>query len=83
MLLDRQLLKIEMEVDERLRWLEARISSSLRPRGDELRNLFTDEENRCVEAVIDRKPINLSPAFAELHFWHFATTVNLGIFSCT
>ncbi len=35
-----------MEVDERLRWLEARISSSLRPRGDELRNLFTHEENR-------------------------------------
>ena len=37
-----------MEVDERLRWLEARISSSLRPRGEDLRSLFSDEENRCV-----------------------------------
>ncbi len=35
-----------MEADERLRWLEARISSSLRPRGEELRNFFADEENR-------------------------------------
>ena len=35
-----------MEVDERLSWLEKRISSSLHPRGDELRNLFTDKENR-------------------------------------
>jgi len=39
-----------MEVDERLRWLEARISSSLRPRGEEMRSLFSDEENRWGEA---------------------------------
>jgi len=37
-----------MEVDERLRWLEARISSSLHPRGDELRNLFADDQSRYV-----------------------------------
>ena len=36
----------KMEADERLRWLEARIASSLRPRGDELRALLADEENR-------------------------------------
>ena len=38
-----------MEVDERLRWLEARISSSLRPRGEEMRSLFSDDENRSGE----------------------------------
>lgn len=42
-----------MEVDERLRWLEARISTSLRPRGDELRNLLTHEENRYVKPVTE------------------------------
>ena len=35
-----------MEVDERLRWLEARVSSSLRPRGEELRRMLADEDNR-------------------------------------
>ena len=35
-----------MEVDERLRWLEARVSSSLRPGSEELRRMLADEENR-------------------------------------
>ncbi|KAL5499629.1 hypothetical protein EMCRGX_G011081 [Ephydatia muelleri] len=36
-----------MEVDERLKWLEARISSSLRPKGGDLRNLLADARNRA------------------------------------
>lgn len=35
-----------MEVDERLRWLESRVSSSLHPKGEELRTLFSDSNNR-------------------------------------
>ncbi|XP_071095883.1 uncharacterized protein [Haliotis cracherodii] len=33
-------------MDERLRWLETRISSSLRPRNEELKNLFLNDDNR-------------------------------------
>ena len=35
-----------MEVDERLRWFEARVTSSLKPRADELKTLFSNEESR-------------------------------------
>ncbi|XP_064650622.1 uncharacterized protein LOC135502065 isoform X3 [Lineus longissimus] len=35
-----------MELDEKLRWLETRISSSLRPRQEELKNMFLSDENR-------------------------------------
>ncbi|XP_033641709.1 dynein beta chain, flagellar outer arm-like [Asterias rubens] len=35
-----------MEVDERLRFLETRITSSLRPRNDDLKALFASDENR-------------------------------------
>nr|XP_022320176.1 dynein beta chain, flagellar outer arm-like isoform X6 [Crassostrea virginica] len=33
-------------MDERLKWLEMRISSSLRPRNEELKNMFLNDENR-------------------------------------
>ncbi|XP_069118815.1 uncharacterized protein [Argopecten irradians] len=33
-------------MDERLKWLEGRISSSLRPRNEELKNMFLNDENR-------------------------------------
>ncbi|XP_078672103.1 uncharacterized protein LOC144911712 isoform X1 [Branchiostoma floridae x Branchiostoma belcheri] len=36
------------EMDERLRWLETRITSSLRPRNEDLKNLFTNDETRSV-----------------------------------
>ena len=42
------------ETDERLRWLEARISSSLRPRADDLRSLFSDKENRCARTRVSK-----------------------------
>ena len=35
-----------MEADERFRWLETRVSSSLRPRGEDLRRMTVDEDNR-------------------------------------
>ena len=35
-----------MAMDERLKWMEARISSSLRPRNEELKNMFLNDENR-------------------------------------
>ena len=35
-------------MDERLKWLEGRISSSLRPRNEELKNMFLNDENRFV-----------------------------------
>uniref|UniRef100_A0A1X7UKN4 Uncharacterized protein n=1 Tax=Amphimedon queenslandica TaxID=400682 RepID=A0A1X7UKN4_AMPQE len=35
-----------MEVDERLRWLESRVNSSLRPKGEKLRTFFADSDNR-------------------------------------
>ena len=47
--LNEEALSAAMEVDERLRWLEARISSSLHPRGEEMRSLFSDDENRLGE----------------------------------
>ena len=37
-----------MEIDEKLKWLEARIVSSLRPRNEDLKNMFANEENRSV-----------------------------------
>jgi dynein heavy chain len=33
-------------IDEKLKWLETRISSSLRPRQEELKNMFLSDENR-------------------------------------
>ncbi|KAL3885754.1 hypothetical protein ACJMK2_025795 [Sinanodonta woodiana] len=33
-------------MDERLKWLETRISSSLRPRNEDLKNMFLNDENR-------------------------------------
>jgi len=35
-----------METDERLRWLELHITTSLKPRVDDLKQLFSAEENR-------------------------------------
>lgn len=37
-----------MELDERLRWIETRVTSSLKPRAEELKHLFTNEESRSV-----------------------------------
>ena len=36
-----------MDIDDRLKWLETRISSSLRPRADELKSLFIRDETRA------------------------------------
>ncbi|VDI06318.1 Hypothetical predicted protein, partial [Mytilus galloprovincialis] len=33
-------------MDERLKWLEVRINSSLRPRNEDLKNMFLNDENR-------------------------------------
>ncbi|XP_070202269.1 uncharacterized protein [Littorina saxatilis] len=33
-------------MDERLKWLEVRISSSLRPRNEDLKNMMTNDDNR-------------------------------------
>lgn len=35
-----------MELDERLRWIEIRVTSSLKPRAEELKHLFTNENSR-------------------------------------
>lgn len=35
-----------MELDERLRWIEIRVTSSLKPRAEELKRLFTNEKSR-------------------------------------
>lgn len=35
-----------MELDERLRWIEIRVTSSLKPRAEELKHLFTNEKSR-------------------------------------
>jgi dynein heavy chain len=35
-----------MELDERLRWIEIRVASSLKPRAEELKRLFSNKENR-------------------------------------
>ncbi|XP_033103095.1 dynein heavy chain 9, axonemal-like [Anneissia japonica] len=37
-----------MEVDERLRWFEVHITSSLRPRNDDLKTLFNSDEYRQI-----------------------------------
>ncbi|XP_071959570.1 uncharacterized protein [Antedon mediterranea] len=37
-----------MEIDERLRWFEVHITSSLRPRNDDLKTLFNSDEYRQV-----------------------------------
>lgn len=36
-----------MDTEERLKWLETRIASSLRPRADELKLLFSRDESRA------------------------------------
>ena len=36
-----------MELDERLRWIETRVTSSLKPRAEELKHMFTNEKSRC------------------------------------
>ena len=35
-----------MELDERLRWIETRVTSSLKPRAEELKHMFTNEKSR-------------------------------------
>ncbi|XP_020627063.1 dynein beta chain, flagellar outer arm-like isoform X2 [Orbicella faveolata] len=35
-----------MELDERLRWIEIRVTSSLKPRAEELKHMFTNEKSR-------------------------------------
>ena len=37
---------LDMEIDERLRWFETIVTSSLKPRAEELKNLFSNEESR-------------------------------------
>ena len=37
---------VVMEVDERLRWFEGKTNSSLQPKGEDLRRLLADEDNR-------------------------------------
>ena len=33
-------------MDERFQWVEARVSSSLKPRAEELKQLFANEDSR-------------------------------------
>ena len=40
-----------METDEKLRWMEVRVTSSLKPHNQELKYLFTQEENRLFVRV--------------------------------
>ena len=40
---------LKMELDERLRWFEARVTSSLKPRAEELKHLFSNEESRLIK----------------------------------
>lgn len=35
-----------LEVDEKIKWLEARVASSLKPRNEELKNMISDDDNR-------------------------------------
>ena len=81
-----------MEVDERLRWLEARISSSLRPKGGDLRNLLADARNRCVFGLIAAtyyilseraKLLSNTLTIVELRSCHSAITVKHDAFMCT
>ena len=37
---------VAMEMDEKLRWLEVRITSSLRPRNEDSKNMLLNEDNR-------------------------------------
>ena len=39
---------MELDMDEKLQWLETRIKSSLQPRNDDLKNFFINEQNRQV-----------------------------------
>jgi len=40
-----------MELDERLRWVETRVTSSLKPRAEELKHLFTNDDSRFVKLL--------------------------------
>ena len=42
-------------MDERLKWLEVRISSSLRPRNEDLKNMMTNDDNRYTCTQIGEK----------------------------
>ena len=35
-----------MEIDDKLRWLEARLNSSLRPRNEDVKQMYQNDENR-------------------------------------
>lgn len=35
-----------MDFDDKLRWLESRINSSLRPRNDDIKEMFAANENK-------------------------------------
>ena len=37
-----------MELDEKLRWLEIRLNSSLNPRNEDLKNMFLNDDNRYI-----------------------------------
>lgn len=41
-----------MELDERLRWIETRVTSSLKPRAEELKHLFTNDDCRFVASMV-------------------------------
>lgn len=46
-----------MELDERLRWIEIRVTSSLKPRAEELKHLFTNEKSRYTVKLCQLKII--------------------------
>ena len=48
-----------MELDERLRWIEIRVTSSLKPRAEELKHLFTTEECRSDKRFFIELRINM------------------------
>ena len=37
-----------MESDDKVKWLEVRIGSSLRPRNEDIKNMLLNDENRLV-----------------------------------
>ena len=40
-----------MEIDDKLKWLELRINSSLKPRNEDVKNMFANDDNRLVDFI--------------------------------
>ena len=48
--------------DERVKWLEAHVIASLKPRAEELKQLFGHEESRYVKKIMPKlRPLKWSP----------------------